>query len=136
MIFSSLFLELFRTEVSNKTTAIKIWMRDSTYCFFFSLCPINVYSMQIAFSWLVAFLQILKMCFSKFSFLSVSIPNDLTDDSLVNSTPFIFNTDWVRSFLELIIIDWNLSGFTIMLFVLNQYIAVSHSFRIISKSSV
>ena len=52
------------------------------------------------------------------------MPNNLTDDFIVNST------------LELITIDWNLSGFTIILFVLNQFIAVSHSFRNISESSV
>ena len=64
------------------------------------------------------------------------MPNNLTDDFIVNSTPLIFNTDLLRSFLELITIDWNLSGFTIILFVLNQFIAVSHSFRNISESSV
>ena len=76
------------------------------------------------------------MCFPKFSLLSISIPNNLIDDSMVNFTPFIFNTDLLRPFLELIIIDWNLSGFPIMLFVLNQFIAVSHYFRKISESSV
>ena len=94
------------------------------------------FHMQIAFSWLLAFLQILETCVSRFSLLSISIPNNLTDDSIVNSTPFIFNTDLLRSFLELIIIDWNLFRFTILLFVLNQFITVSHSFRDISKSSV
>ena len=56
--------------------------------------------------------------------------------SIVNSTPFIFNTDSLMSFSRLMIIDWNLSGFTIMLFGLNQFIAVSHSFCKSSKSSV
>ena len=102
----------------------------------FSLCPINICSLQIAFSWLLAFLQVLEMCFPKFSLLSISIPNNLTHDFLVNSMPFLFNTDLLRPFLELIIIDWNLSGFTIILFVLNQFIAVSHYFRNIPKSSV
>ena len=110
----------------------------------FSLCPINVSSLQISFSWLLSFLQILEICFSKFSLLSISVPNNLTDNSIVNSTPFIFNTDLRRSLLELIENYnnynynnyWNLSEFTIILFVLNQFIAVSHSFRNISKSSV
>ena len=72
------------------------------------------------------------MCFSKFSLLSVSVLNNLTDDS----TPFIFHTDLLGSFLEPIIIDGNLCGFSTILFVLNQFIAVSYSFRNISKSSV
>ena len=56
---------------------------------------------------------------------------------MVNSTPFIFSTaDLLRSFMELIIIDRNLFGFAIILFVLNQFISVFHSFRNISKSSV
>ena len=73
------------------------------------------------------------MCFSKFNFLSTYVPNNLTDDSMVNSRPFIFNTDLLRHFLELINIYSNLSGLTIILFVLNQYTAVSHSFRKSSK---
>ena len=76
------------------------------------------------------------MRFSKFSLLSISMPNSLTDDTMVNSTPFIFNKDLFKSFLELMIIDSNLSGFTIMLSVLNQYIVVSHSSYKISKISV
>ena len=48
----------------------------------------------------------------------------------------MFNTDLLKSFLEFVIIDWNLSVFTIILFVLNQFIAVSHSFRNFSKNSV
>ena len=56
--------------------------------------------------------------------MSISIPNNLTDDSIVDFTPFIFNTDLLRSFLEHMIIDLNLFGFIIMLFVLNQFIAV------------
>ena len=112
-------------------------MHESVYIVVsISLCPLNVYNLQIAFSWLLAFLQILEICFSKFSLLSISIPNNFTDDSMINSTPFVFNKDLIRSFLELIVNDWNLYGFAIMLFVLNQFIAVSHSFRKISKSSV
>ena len=66
---------------------------------------------------IAGFLQELEMCFSvQFSLLSVSIPNNLTDDSMVNSTPFIFDSDLLRSFLELKIIDWNLSGFAIVCF--------------------
>ena len=66
----------------------------------------------------------------------------MTDDfyanfiiSTINSTLFIFNTDLLSPFLELIIIDWNLSEFTIILFVLNQFTVVSHSLRNISESS-
>ena len=98
------------------------------YCFFFFMSQkylqlANCISLIAGF-----FCKYWKCVFQKFSVLSISIPNNLTDDSMVNSTPFIFNTDLLRSFLELIIIDWNLFGFTIMLFVLNQFIAVSHSF--------
>ena len=60
----------------------------------------------------------------------------MTDDFMVNSMPFMFSTDLLRSFLELIIIDWNLSKFTTMLFGLNQFIPLSHSFYKISKSLV
>ena len=62
----------------------------------------NVCSLQIVFSLLLAFLQILEMFFSKFSLLSISVPNNLTYDSMVSSTPFTFYTDLLRSFLELI----------------------------------
>ena len=53
---------------------------------------------------------------------------------MVNSATFLFNTDLLRSFLELVIIS--LCEFFIMLFVLSQFIAVSYSFLKISKNSV
>ena len=52
---------------------------------------------------------------------------------MVNSTLFILNTGLLKYFLELIVIDWNLSGFIIMLFVLNQFMPVLHSFGKIAK---
>ena len=55
---------------------------------------------------------------------------------MVNSTPFILIQDLLRYFLELMIIDQNLSEFTIMLFILNQFIPVLHSFSEISIRSL
>ena len=43
----------------------------------FSLWPINVWSLQIAFNWLLACFEIFEICFLKFSLLSVSITNSL-----------------------------------------------------------
>ena len=68
------------------------------YCYNF-VAPLSNHLIEI-----IAFLQILEMCFSKFS-LSISLPNHLADDSMITSTTFIFNTDLLRSFLELIILQ-------------------------------
>ena len=136
MIFSTLFCEFLEVKCQIKQRYLKSECTKVFIVTSFSLRPLNVWSLQIAFSGIWIFFQILEMCFSKFSLLSISISNNLTDYFTGNSTPFIFNTDFLRSFLELIIIDWNRPGFIIILFLLNQFIAVSNSFRDISKSSV
>ena len=95
----------------------------------FRVCKLNLVD-----SWL--FCKCWKYVFQRFSLLSISISNNLADDSMVNSSPLIFNTDLFRFFLEFMIIYWNLSGFTIMSFLFNQFSAVSHSFCKVSESSI
>ena len=72
--FFQFILGLFRTEVPNKAAVIKFWIHKGIcYCFFFFMAHKCLSSLQVAFSWLLTFLQVLEMCFSKFSLLSLSL---------------------------------------------------------------
>ena len=109
---------------------VKIWIHESVYHCFFSYLALFMFAvckLRLVNCWFVC--KYSKCAFFRngnFSLLSISIPNNLTDNSLADTTPFIFNTGLLRSFSELMIIDWNLYRLTIMLFVLNQFIAVLH----------
>ena len=69
----------------------------------------------IASTCLLASLQMIEICFSKFNLLSISIPKIVTEFTHKMMELFIF-----KSCLFFFIIAWNLSGFTIISFILNQ----------------
>ena len=76
------------------------------------------------------------MCLSKFNLLSISKPKSVTLFSELISLPSIVNFVglFVCPFLS-IIIDWNLSGLTIILFTLNHSVALFDSIsKLVIKS--
>ena len=70
---------------------------------------------------------IVETCFSKFNLLSLSIPESVTEstDEMIIEL-FVFKS-YLFSFLSQldnsVIIAWNVSGFTIISFILNQSMA-------------
>ena len=94
----------------------------------FSFRPKNNLTRISAFIWFPADLQILLICSLKFSLSSISTPRSFTDQvEAIFSFP-IASPIFVLSDLPLFRrITWNLSGFTIILLLWSQFIAVSHS---------
>ena len=82
---------------------------------------------------------IVETCFSKFNLLSISIPESVTEstDEMIIEL-FVFKS-YLFSFLSQldnsVIIAWNVSGFTIISFILNQSMADLLSFSNILMSS-
>ena len=104
---------------------------------FISCNPICLCVRDRAFNWWPAFWHSAVTFFSKFSLLSISMNNSVMEFSesilwlsIKRSCEF-FNFSRL-----LIILDWNLSGFTTISFEKNQSMAFSDYFWSIIKSSI
>ena len=101
--------------------------------------PIYFCKRLIAFSCKDSFLERTKICSSKFSLLSIVIPNSFTDFNVLIVMSSIFNVILVLLFVFPCCntIVWNLSGFTIILLFLKHFTADSDSsFKIFKRSPV
>ena len=104
---------------------------------FISWNPICLCVRDRAFNWWPAFWHSAVTFFSKFSLLSISMNNSVMEFSesilwlSIKSSCEFFNFSSL-----LIILDWNLSGFTTISFEKNQSMAFSDYFWSIIKSSI
>ena len=77
-----------KTEYTNKLIIIS-----------FSVLPMYLWIWLIAFNCLLAFLQMVETCFSKFSLLSISIPKSVTESTDVMIELFIFKSGLFSVFI-------------------------------------
>ena len=95
--------------------------------FFFALC-LKMILIYKGYSTDQHFLHTCAKCLPKFNLLSISNPSSLTLFSDLIFISFIFIVVWLFCWFFLsIIIAWNLSGFTIIMFSLNHCTAFSDS---------
>ena len=95
--------------------------------FFFALC-LKMILIYKGYSTDQHFLHTCAKCLPKFNLLSISNPSSLTLFSDLIFISFIFIEVWLFCWFFLsIIIAWNLSGFTIIMFSLNHCTAFSDS---------
>ena len=111
----------------NQRKIIEVW-NIKTIKAFLSSSPKKRFSQTNALSWFADFRQILSMCKLKFSLSSVAMPNMSADDTAwICSEPMINLTSELFDLRLSSTMAWNLSGFTIILFLWNHWMATLHS---------
>ena len=87
----------------------------------FFLKPMYFWILHISFNWLIAFLQRVEICLLKDSVLPILIPSSFMQFSELIVWLLIFRAyeSFILQFF-LTTMAWNLSGFTIISFILNQ----------------
>ena len=121
----------------DQRTVIKIWVYKGFYQDLFSGKPMYFLSLPIEISWEPAFLHIVDTWLSKFSWLSISIPSNLTECS-DGQNIFLFSIyiSCLFSTFPNLFITRNLPGFTIIKLSINHWIAISTSFWIVSFNNM
>ena len=109
--------------------AVEVGISKSVYYYFLFFYLKSVSNLSISFYWVFAFLQVVGMCFIKFSLLTISIRQNVTNSLYFISALFIVKLQLLFDLYCLFtIIVLNLLQFTIMLFSLNRLIGTSLSF--------
>ena len=121
--------------MSHKGTVIEIGIYKTVKNNFQFFLLMYFFSLNIAFSCIDALLHSFEIWSSNDNWLSIVIPKRVTKFSDLISLLSIWSFSWITFFVDFCrSINWDFSGFTIMLLFLNQFTGDSDSFFNVSNN--